>query len=72
MTDYYTPGSYSIVFHTAEAYKFAISLDLAILDYCVFDEEGIELFWHSKAKRDKAIHILDKEYGISVDWFDFE
>ena len=71
MQDYYTPGSYSIVFHTAEAYKFAMKLDPSILNYWVFDEEGIELFWHSKAKRDKAIRTLDKVYGISVDWFDF-
>lgn len=71
MQDNYQPGSYSIVFHTSEAYNFAMKLDPTILDYWVFDEEGIELFWHSKEKRDEAIRILDTDYHISVDWFDF-
>lgn len=71
MQDNYQPGTYSIVFHTAEDYKFAMEIPPSILNYWVFDAEGIELFWHSKEKRDEAIHILDKVYGISVDWFDF-
>lgn len=72
MTDNNIPGTYSIVFHTAEAFKFAMKLDPSILNYWVCDEEGIELFWHSRRKRDKAERILDKEYGITVDTFEFE
>jgi hypothetical protein len=33
---------------------------------------GFTFFWGAKAKRDKAVRILDKEYGITVDTFDFE
>ena len=62
---------YSIMLHTDEDLRFVKKLDPSILDYTAFDEEGIELFWASKEKRDKAIRTLKKKYNISVDWFDF-
>lgn len=74
MQDNYTPGSYSLVFATDEDYRRALTKSIKnqkLFGYSDFDHQGLELFWHSKAKRDKAIRILDKEYGISVDWFDF-
>jgi hypothetical protein len=69
---YKSTKQYSIVFHTAEDFKRILKLDPSLFGYKDFDESGIELFWAFKAKRDKAIRVLDKEYGISVDWFDFE
>ena len=65
-------NTYSIIFHTAEAFKQAMTLDPTVLDYWVCDEEGIELFWNSKAKRDKAERTLKKQFGIIVDTFEFD
>ena len=63
--------SYSLVFHTDEDFNRILKLDPSIFGYSDYDQDGIELFWVSKVKRDKARNILKKEYGITVDTFDF-
>jgi hypothetical protein len=68
---------YSIVFHTDEDFNSKHLRGLGnsmrgLFDYTDVDTKGIEIFWTSKAKRDKAVSILSKKYGISVDTFDFD
>ena len=60
--------THTIVFHTAEDYKEALSLiDMLKPDRC--DDEGIEMFWDDETKRDTAVEDLKEMLGISVDTF---
>lgn len=59
---------YSIVFHTAECYIEAMNLD-EFHTYDDVDAPEIEVYWHSKSKRDKAVRLLRRE-GITVDTYE--
>ncbi len=60
--------THTIVFHTDEDYKEALSLiDMLKPDRC--DDEGIEMFWDDEAKRDTAVEDLKEMLGISVDTY---
>jgi len=59
---------YSVVFHTAECYIEAMNLE-GFHTYDEVDAPEIEVYWHSKSKRDKAVRLLRNE-GITVDTYE--